>query len=79
MPLRRAFADAVVRFFLDGRTAGLGGCPAAMCIRPALPSGVPAIRCISRGSRLGVICVGHAAGGFTQAPVMARLVADELV
>jgi glycine/D-amino acid oxidase-like deaminating enzyme len=76
-PLREIFAETVSRFFLNGPRDALVGCPTAMCVRPSLPTGVPIVRLLCE-RRSGVICVGHAAGGFTQAPEMARLVIEEL-
>lgn len=77
-PLHAAFSQAVTRFFLKDRPIGLAHCPTAMCIRPSLPGGVPVIRALRCGRHRGVLCVGHAAGGFTQAPAVARMVLDQL-
>lgn len=72
-PLAAAFEASVKRFFCDGEPGALDACARAVCLRPALPSGVPVVRTWRRGARRGVLCVGHAAGGFTQAPEVSRM------
>lgn len=76
--LQRVFLDTISCFFVEGRREALNSCPTAICIRPALPSGVPTTLLVRCGEHRGAICVGHAAGGFTQAPVVARTILDEL-
>ncbi len=78
-PICEAFMDEVDRFFLP---TGRRRTPreTAICIRPALPSGVSAVRQITSltpGRRI-FVSIGHAAGGFTQAPEVARRVLELL-
>lgn len=48
----------------------------AACLRPSLPTGVPMIGRVSTTGDMRVsLSIGHAAGGFTQAPVSAKLLA----
>ncbi len=78
-PLADAFESSVRRFFCKGRGDSLAKYPTAVCLRPSLPSGVPVIRVLAeRGKGRHVLCVGHAAGGFTQAPAVASRALDEL-
>ena len=74
-PIADAFASEVSRFFMDGPT-DLRNVETAVCIRPALPSGVPAIQQLDLRdeSHRVFVCVGHAAGGFTQSPEVAQRV-----
>jgi FAD dependent oxidoreductase. len=78
-PIADAFAREVTKYFLEaGRS--LDGVETALCIRPALPSGVPEIRelQVSGGRHRAFLCVGHAAGGFTQSPEVAQRVLELL-
>lgn len=51
----------------------------AFCIRPALPTGVPALITGNLDSGIPIIiAVGHAAGGFTQASHTAELIYEKL-
>ena len=51
----------------------------AHCLRPATPSGLPLVRVLSlAGPHRAALCVGHAAGGFTQAPLAGARALDLL-
>jgi glycine/D-amino acid oxidase-like deaminating enzyme len=74
-PLAAEFRRVVGRLF--------GGSPCtfeqeavALCIRPTLPSGVPLIGRLD--DEQVYMNVGHAAGGFTQAPAAARMVLNKI-
>jgi glycine/D-amino acid oxidase-like deaminating enzyme len=72
-PIADAMVSEVSRLLTRGTAEDLARCETAFCIRPALPSGVPLVGVITKpGSHHRVvICVGHAAGGFTEAPAVA--------
>jgi hypothetical protein len=78
-PLRVKFEESVARFFCKAGESLPQDLPRGLCLRPSLPSGVPEIRMLSRtGDLRRILCVGHAAGGFTQAPAVAKQVAMHL-
>jgi len=79
-PITDAFVRDVARFFAGDQIEKLDDLPAAVCIRPCLPSGVPAVTELSAGSQAHrvLLCVGHAAGGFTQSPAVAGEVLDKV-
>jgi glycine/D-amino acid oxidase-like deaminating enzyme len=79
-PIMDAFKVDVARFFTSGGLKQLEKYETAVCIRPSLPSGVPIVSelpSISRRHRV-VLCVGHAAGGFTESPAVAADALDTL-
>jgi glycine/D-amino acid oxidase-like deaminating enzyme len=78
-PLARSFEKEVQRL-IRADVEGSLGYDSALCIRPSLPSGVPLIGQLRfPGRRRPVLaCVGHAAGGFTEAPAVADQVVELL-
>lgn len=73
-PLMQAFQDQVGHF-LDARSND-----PRICIRPSLPSGVTRVELEHDASNHRLVtCIGGAAGGFTQAPYVARLALKKLL
>ena len=73
-PIAHAFEREVVRLVQVGNDNGFPQkARTAICIRPSLPSGEPLVRRLyDRSSKHHIVmCIGHAAGGFTQSPAMA--------
>lgn len=72
-PLVETFASEVNRLF-QGTGAGIvSDARTAACIRPSLPSGEPLVKELHLWPKHRVVmCVGHAAGGFTQSPAVAE-------
>jgi hypothetical protein len=79
VPLARSFASEVTRLFGVDNIREFDAYESAICIRPSLPSGVSEVKMVGEvdGHRL-LICVGHAAGGFTQSPAVADRIVDLL-
>ncbi len=79
LALRTKFEACIARFFLRASETIPPQLPRGLCIRPSLPSGVPEVRVLySYFGQHQLVCIGHAAGGFTQAPAVAKLIVARL-
>jgi glycine/D-amino acid oxidase-like deaminating enzyme len=78
-PIADALAGEASRLLTDGTKEDLFSCETAVCIRPALPSGQPLIHAIEGYGPYHrvILCVGHAAGGFTESPAVADMVLEQ--
>lgn len=74
-PIMEALIDEVQKWFPNSQIK-----EKAYCIRPALPTGVPTLATHHLDTGIPIIvAVGHAAGGFTQAPQTAALIKDAIL